>query len=442
VVASPDRFGSSWATLALAAASLLIAVGGLELTVRILDLWSEPRALILGAASDPGAIETPALGWIPHPFLGWQLRPGRRGGFLKQRRREAIFGSRPPSEWVLQNGIANRFGFLSSVKEYEEFSAEDYVVGIFGGSVATGFASIGGEALMVSLEKRFPHLKGRISILNLASPTYKQPQQFFALAQMLLLGVPFDLIINLDGFNEVVFGGRDAASGYHPVFPGSAHFKSIADIAGGNASGETIGIAAAILSEREAAVELTQWFGDSLLRHLEFAKVLGGLLLQHHQRRAVELEVRLEALARESAGTSQAFRQRDPCEGEGCMILVADVWERASRLMTQLARGAGAEYLHVLQPNQYVEGSKILSDVERANYYQPERADSRLVRVGYPRLQERGRHLLSEGIGFSDLSGVFSERSHTTYSDACCHYNAAGYEILARAVAELVRGPM
>jgi hypothetical protein len=423
--------------------SLLIAIGGLELTIRILDLWSEPRALILGAASDPGAIEPPAINRIPHPFLGWQLRPGFRGAFTTQRRREAIFGDRRPSEWVLQNGIANRFGFLSSVEEYEALLADDYVVGIFGGSVAAGFASIGGEALMVSLEERFPHLKGRISIVNLASAAYKQPQQVFALAQMLLLGVPFDLIINLDGYNEVTFGGRDAANGYHPVFPGSAHFKSIADIAGGDASGETIAIAAAILTERDAAVKLTQWFGDSFLRHLEFANVLGGLLLQRHHRRAVELEVRLEALARESAGTSQAFRQRDPpCEDEGCMVLVADLWERASRLMTQLARGAGAEYLHVLQPNQYVEGSKILSDVERANYYQPEGTDAYLVRVGYPRLQERGRHLVSEGIGFSDLSGVFSERSDTIYSDSCCHYNVTGYEILANAVAGLVRGPV
>ena len=145
MVTSPSRFGSSLATLALTAASFLIVVGGLELVVRILDLWSEPRALILDDASDPGAIEPPAISWIPHPYLGWQLRPGRRGGFLRKNRREAVFGDSRPSKRVRENGIANRFGFLSSVKEYEELSAEDYVVGIFGGSVATGFASIGGE---------------------------------------------------------------------------------------------------------------------------------------------------------------------------------------------------------------------------------------------------------------------------------------------------------
>ena len=66
-----------------------------------------------------------------------------------------------------------------------------------------------------------------------------------------------------------------------------------------------------------------------------------------------------------------------------------DLWERSSLAMSRLAEASGLAYLHVLQPNQYVLGSKPLSREERA-LLDPTDPWARAARSGYPRLIERG----------------------------------------------------
>jgi hypothetical protein len=107
--------------------------------------------------------------------------------------------------------------------------------------------------------------------------------------------------------------------------------------------------------------------------------------------------------------------------------------------MSALSEEAGAIYLHVLQPNQYVEGSKVLDPVELDTAYQPENLTSRAARLGYPVLREAGPGLRERGIHFVDLTMVFEHEQGTIYRDVCCHYNNRGYEILGEAIAaELV----
>ena len=68
-------------------------------------------------------------------------------------------------------------------------------------------------------ETRRPELRGRVVVLNLAGGGFKQPQQVSVLMQMLLLGVPVAAVVNLDGYNELVFGSTNARDGVHPLLP-------------------------------------------------------------------------------------------------------------------------------------------------------------------------------------------------------------------------------
>jgi hypothetical protein len=130
----------------------------------------------------------------------------------------------------------------------------------------------------------------------------------------------------------------------------------------------------------------------------------------------------------------------DACleDESGCFELIADLWLRASFSMQRLAEAAGARYLHALHPNQYVPGSKPLSDAERAAAFVPNAEWSRWAATGYPLLRARGAALRERGVAFLDLTDLFQDRTETIYVDDCCHYNLLGNEILARRIARFI----
>jgi hypothetical protein len=126
---------------------------------------------------------------------------------------------------------------------------------------------------------------------------------------------------------------------------------------------------------------------------------------------------------------------------------------QASIQMRDLATANGARYFHFLQPNQYVEGSKVFSEEEKRvadvdaysgrefPYHPSVRNYKRAARLGYPLLIESGAELRKQGVRFVDLTTIFAEVRETIYRDACCHYNLAGYEMIAERMArEIIRG--
>ncbi|NJL27620.1 MAG: hypothetical protein HC897_06830 [Thermoanaerobaculia bacterium] len=108
--------------------------------------------------------------------------------------------------------------------------------------------------------------------------------------------------------------------------------------------------------------------------------------------------------------------------------------------MAQLAEAHGVRYLHFLQPNQYVEGSKPLSEAEKASAFDPASDWCQGVQGGYPLLQAKGRELKEEGIAFEDLTEIFKTQEGTLYRDTCCHLGLEGNRLLARAVAGRTAG--
>jgi hypothetical protein len=110
-------------------------------------------------------------------------------------------------------------------------------------------------------------------------------------------------------------------------------------------------------------------------------------------------------------------------------------WSRSSRAMANLCAGAGMQYLHFLQPNQYLPGSKPMGAEERRQALDPASPYVGSVPAGYPQLRAYGEELAGEGVAFRDLSMLFSDIDEVLYSDTCCHLNARGNELLAKEVA-------
>jgi hypothetical protein len=421
---------------------VLAAVLGLALTeaaVRGLELFAPARQLVSRGDAVVEQEEAPAARALMHPFRGWQMRAGR---VLPAE--ELLEGAAPVGTEPRPGGrrVHNRFGFRSSFEDYRDLDPADFVVGVAGGSLASMLVVRAGRELEQSLAALLGLPVERVHVLNLASGGYKQPQQLAILAEMLLLDVPLDAVVNLDGFNEVVFGQLDAAAGKHPYFPSRYHITTVLELARAAPSPKRIQRWAELLGARESAAGWLRWGRDSRpARLLESARALAGALAQRDLDRARRLEAALaEGPDDADAGTVSAELD-DPClhEAGSCLALIVDLWQRSSLAMAQLCEGAGIAYLHALQPNQYVPGTKPLNAEEREKAFAPDHAWARAAARGYPLLIERGSELAQRGVAWADLTDVFAGVEQTLYIDDCCHVNADGSRRIVAALVERLR---
>lgn len=311
-------------------------------------------------------------------------------------------------------------------------AAEPLDVGLFGGSVAWILSLSGREPLAEALRQR-PELARRpIRLHGFALPGYKQPQQLMTLAYLLSQGVELDVAINLDGVNEVVLPAFEGVpAGVHPSYPRSWHLRveGLPDLAAQVRLGRL-----ADLGERRAA--LARAFSRPVLERSPTWNLLWWVL----DRR---LALRLSEVAARPApaeGPTRYAATGPPFEPgpEGLHHALARQWAEASIQMARLASGNGIAYLHFLQPNQYVPASKSFSREERALIVQPDHPYRAAVEAGYPELAEEAERLRREGVDFHDLRFLFADEPATVYVDSCCHLNALGNELLARAIGEAV----
>jgi hypothetical protein len=418
------------AVLVLSFAMALLAVEG---SVRVLDLWKvERKALELVESDSLEAGDRESMRWVVHPYRGWTRRPNRDltyGGSGSQQTRCPV----------------NVHGFVSCIPDYREIPVEDLAIGIFGGSVAMNLALVAGDTLAEAVAARLPHLAGSVRVLSFAEGGYKQPQQLATLMEALVIGVPLDVVVNLDGFNEVTLGVSDALGrGDHPVYPHRAHLAMALDFAQGIPSNEQVVLAARVLQLRESIGAIRRSAAEkSWLSRWALAQAVVGRWVLTLEARKVEAEMELGELSAD-AGSSSIIDLPDSCLEPKtlCLKEISQIWVASSLAMSGIAERFGVAYIHVLQPNQYVEGTKRLTDEERAQAFEPEGPWGPPVALGYPLLERRARRLRRRGVDFHNLTMVFADRDDTIYIDRCCHVNATGNTLLAEAIGELVAGAM
>ena len=303
------------------------------------------------------------------------------------------------------------------------------LIALLGGSVAWQVSDAFRSALTAWFRENGIPL--RPVVLELSHLGWKQPQQVIAIANTLALGGEYDIIVNLDGYNELVFTenlyiGHNQA----PFFPHRWRRSLV------NTNPEKL------LVSRIYALRQRQQRLDALANAEPWRRsALYGIVSRYFRERAA---AQLLALNHE---LEQAPAEYDleshgpiwPAEPDDGMAPAPDdlsrialrVWYRSSVLLAGLSRDAGAEYYHFLQPNQYVPDAKPLSDQELADFYNPQSGAIRAYRDGYPQLLRFGAELRRQGINYYDLTQIFADHPETLYSDDCCHLNARGNELLA-----------
>jgi len=301
------------------------------------------------------------------------------------------------------------------------------VVALFGGSFAAETFRYGRR----TIEDRLEPLAGEVVLLNFAMGGYKQPQQLLTLCYLLSLGAEFDLVINLDGFNEVALPpAENVPEGVNPFFPRQWSWRVM-----GTIPPESIPALAELGTIDETRRKWAARFTSPVARRSMILCTIWRARDRRLEKRKAELETALKELERTSSDfalTGPPFDDADP--GDLYAALVGN-WSRCSSLMNDVCRSNGMDYYHFLQPNQYVEGSKPMGAEERrVAFYGGHPYRPGVVR-GYPLLRRQGKELAESGIPFHDLTMVFSEISDIIYRDSCCHPNERGYRIVAEAIA-------
>lgn len=405
----------------------LITLGALEATARLVfravrgpgamgGLQTE-RARSAGpdGAADAALAQGITRDAVPHPYLGTVQLPGRADEAF------VAYHSLP----------VDALGFIDDGDPLPRRSPDKLIIGITGGSVAF-FFSVQGVAALERELRTLPELADkRFEIRRLALGGWKQPQQLFAVQYVLALGGELDLLINLDGYNEVaLYGSEIEPTGQPPIFP-----RGWAELVGNDFSVQRHKALGRLVGAADARAG---WARITSVPPLDRSALVGVVWLVGDRALGRRSEEALRAFRAAAAGETVAAGPKPTFSDAGARgAALADLWARSSRLLAAVSAGEHIRYFHFLQPNQYVTGAKPMSEAERRVAIDGSPAGHDAA-TGYPLLIARGAELRAAGIEFTDLTGLFKDVPEPIYVDTCCHLNAAGNERLGRAIGQAI----
>lgn len=354
-----------------------------------------------------------------HPYLGWVHNPD----FL------------PQVDCCGLGLKTNRYGFFDSSDGIHRRHPDRLIVAIAGGSVAWQMSCAGAEALRRKLHEVPAYRDREIVFVRLAQPGYKQPQSLFALNYYLLLGGEFDIVISLDGYNELVLPtAENYPSNVALDYPQGWHARTL-DIVDPRDADFSLRVFEIRGTRQRTALKAV----SSPLRFLPSYQLVW--VVREKRLRSELIEIEIELLGRTRArgkafvnsGPHPLVKSRDEAIRESVRL-----WKQATLQMHQLCEANHILYIHAIQPNQYDPGSKPLSDYEKDKCYSDSIEYGHIVKQGYPLLRTAGDSLRSGGVRYFDLSQLFARTTDTLYVDPYCHVNHQGSEMLADALGKCV----
>lgn len=351
-----------------------------------------------------------------HPYTGWVRRP----------REERDTATGIPT--------VNQFGLAGADLPLRRRSSDKVIVGILGGSVAEELSSWGQDTLRRELERDAKFRGKNIEIVGLSLAGYKQPQQLILVNYLLSLGAEFDVLINLDGFNEIALPAvENVPNRVYAAFPSNWHLRMAS-----SSDTEELRFIGELAVLRHSNQRLARSIAGKPWRWLPSICLLWHMAHESNQASYLDCHNRLRAYLLKQArpwvnGPTESFESSTAIH-QHC----AEVWKRSSLVLHRICEQSGIRYFHFLQPNQYLPSSKPLSADEQRLAWEETYPGRPPVELGYPLLRQHGQELSEQGVRFFDLTQMFSADQETRYRDNCCHFNQSGYDLLAKIIAESI----
>ncbi len=330
-------------------------------------------------------------------------------------------------------------------EDFPEASSDRIIVVITGGSFAYGVANSSTQGKLEHSLATIPEFKDKeILIYTLSLGGYKQPQQLFAVQYYLSMGAHFDMIINIDGFNDIVLPQvENIPFGSNPYFPRLWHervHRGVEDRGRKALQGRVA------YFEEQRAVYANK-VNESLFRHSALKNLVWRFKDMAIQKRIAQAEMEYlhNAAKTPRMGSDLLITgTRFPTEDYDLMLArIAEFWRRTSKLLHDIAKANNIKYYHFLQPNQYVANSKPMTEEERKIAYLEgsplTHPYAKYAELGYPYLISEGSKLRDTEVRFHDLTQVFSDNTEVLYFDACCHLNSKGYDYIIDEIIRVIK---
>ena len=333
----------------------------------------------------------------------------------------------------------NNYGFISPYDyPFKKFKKNQFVIGIFGGSVASDFSIFQVQnKILPQYLKQVPGLQDKeFVILSFATGGYKQPQQLLILNYFLALGQELDLVINIDGFNEVALSNLNNKNQINLAMPSIQHISPLTSLANNSLSIEAM---QATIRIKENKTRINE--GLESLQHCSLAacdaltSVYVQNLVNNYRKDVIAFEKERSKKQQDEEGSVIFInKNKSILEDSAAFEQMSWNWAKSSIFMHKILSASNVPYFHVLQPNQYYQTKRVFGEAEKRIAFNKETPYAKAVELGYPAILGKFPNLQKNNINILNGVKVFDKTKDAVYVDSCCHYNKAGEVIFSNYV--------
>lgn len=357
-----------------------------------------------------------------------------------------FFGYVPKSGPDFRPGFKyNNYGFISPYDyPFTKVNNNQFIVGVFGGSVASNYSiyEIQNRILETKL-REIPGLENKeIVILSFATGGYKQPQQLLILNYMLSVGQVFDMVINIDGFNELALSSVNNQDKLDLNMPSSSHIQPLTNLANNSLSTKAL---ETLIRIKETKPKINDAISTLKNCRLASCNTINSLhlqrLIQSYYQDVKRFE-RYQQIPDDDNGEGSVFlfyTQESVLPQPKALAKITDTWVTTSTVMNHILTAQNIPYFHILQPNQYYPTNRVYSSQEKAIAFSDNTPYRNPIIAGYPLLLNRIPDLQATGVNIFNGVNILDAASEIMYIDNCCHYTLAGENILSNYVAESIK---
>ena len=299
------------------------------------------------------------------------------------------------------------------VNDINEINAENKIkILILGGSVATHLSLNNSDDKYVfknvSIDNKNIFEKtinnyfdtDRFLVMNAAIGGGKQPQQLFKLYYLDLINFKFDVIINLDGFNELALPlSENYQINDHLIYP--RNFSRL-------------------ITTFNSSFDCVKDINKRTKRFLLFP-----VLELYDLYKIRDCHFSLEGENINSGTRFSDMTKFYKKEFDQSVKYVKKIWENSSVKINQFSKSKNILYIHAIQPNQYLKDSKKLTEKEKELLSYPKYGD---LISQYYKLFNFENIKIKKRI---DLKYIFKNNNKELYRDYCCHLNNYGMHLIS-----------
>ena len=352
-----------------------------------------------------------------HPFFGFVQKPGPdfRPGFK-----------------------VNNYGFISPYDyPLKKTKKNQFIIGVFGGSVASNYGIFEVQnKILPRYLKQLPDLQDKeFIILSFATGGYKQPQQLLILNYFLALGQELDMVVNIDGFNEVALSNLNNKNKIDLAMPSIQHILPLTNLANNSLSLKAMKASVRI---QETKTKINE--GLESLQRCSFAacdaltSVYVQNLVNNYRQDVIAFEKERTQPQKDGDSVIYINTNKSVLGDSVAFEEMALNWAKSSIFMHKVLSASNVPYFHVLQPNQYYQTKRVFGDAEKRIAFNNDTPYDQSVEIGYPALLSKFPNLQKNQINILNGVKVFDKTKDIVYVDSCCHYNQAGEVVFSNYV--------